>query len=87
MNQEILKFTADTAQSVSVGTGIYHAVKVSGTFTNVVVSDAINGTVATVTGTDAVALHPNNYGITTPITFTPTGVSGTVTVYLQWVAL
>lgn len=87
MNQRTFKFTADTAQTESIGTGIYHAVKVSGTFTNIVISDPVNGTVATVTDTDMVALHTNNYGITTPVTLTPTGVSGTVTVYLQWVSL
>lgn len=84
MKQETLTFTDNTAQTISVGSGEYYAAIVSGTFTNVVISDGFNGTVATITTTAREALATNQYGITTPITVTPTGVSGTVTVKIQY---
>lgn len=90
MNQITLTFDdTNTAQSVSLGTGLYNAAIVtviSGTFTNVVISDGFNGTVATITDQARTDLYTNSYGITTPVTVTPSGISGggSLTVKLQW---
>lgn len=83
MNQETMKFTTNTAQTINAN-GTYVAAIVSGTFTNVVISDEFNGTVATITTTDRTDLLTNGYGVAGVVTVTPSGVSGTVTVKLQW---
>lgn len=88
MKQITLDFDDNnTAWSDNIGSGLYNAAKVtvnSGTFTNVVISDGFNGTVATITDQNRTDLYTNSYGITTPITVTPSGVTGTITVTIQF---
>lgn len=83
MNQIKLTFTDNTAQTF-FASGFYNAAICTGTFTNVVISDAFNGTVATIGNTSRTDLTTNTPGISGTVTVTPTGVSGTVTVKIQW---
>lgn len=89
MKQEILEFDENNTALTFSANGLYNAAKVTvtaGTFTNVVISDNFNGTVATITDQNRTDLYTNSYGISGVVTVTPSGISagGSLKVAIQW---